>query len=443
MPLQDRLPYFLDLLLDAVFLVDVHGRIVYVNAACELIFGYPPAEMIGRPLVDFVLPEDRARTLEEATKVASGQPRVGFENRYLRKDGRPVHIMWSASWSEADQLRVGVARDITEQKHAEAMQLAIYGVSEAAHDATDLATLFEQIHGIVARLLPVAGLAVATCGQEAARLDIRYCRDHLGRALALREDVASRHCAAAIRSGQPLTVCDDALAEPAGANEVWLVTPLLAQGQAKGAIFLKGPSGAVYSDRDRELLHFVSAQVATAMERWRLKEELLRAARHDELTGLPNRRLFQDRLDTALERSRRLGGRLALLYVDIDNFKTINDTYGHAVGDLLLQEFAHRLKDSVRASDTVARLGGDEFVLLLEEVQQLDHVEALAAKVHAATARPFRLGELVLEARASIGAACYPEHGTAAEALLKHADLAMYLDKKKRALHGMEVGQTG
>jgi hypothetical protein len=89
-----------------------------------------------------VLPEERARTLEEAARIMAGQPRVGFVNRYRHKDGRPVHIMWSARWSEADQLRIGVARDVTAQQRSEAMQAATYAVSEAAHDAVDLDTLF-------------------------------------------------------------------------------------------------------------------------------------------------------------------------------------------------------------------------------------------------------------------------------------------------------------
>ncbi|MGH8808961.1 MAG: PAS domain-containing protein, partial [Noviherbaspirillum sp.] len=150
----DRLPNFVDLLLDAVFMVDVRGRIVYVSAACERIFGYTPDEMIGKAMIDFVAPEDRARTWEEAMHVMAGSPRIGFENRYIRKDGRLASIMWSARWSEADQLRIGVARDVTERERADVLQAATYAISEAAYAASDLVALFREIHRIVAKLVP-------------------------------------------------------------------------------------------------------------------------------------------------------------------------------------------------------------------------------------------------------------------------------------------------
>jgi len=103
---------FADQMLDAVFLVDIDGRISYVSAACLDIFGYRPEEMIGRHIVSFVAPADLGRTLEEASKVIAGERRVGFENRYLRKDGSEVRIMWSARWVESERLRIGVAREV-------------------------------------------------------------------------------------------------------------------------------------------------------------------------------------------------------------------------------------------------------------------------------------------------------------------------------------------
>ena len=117
--IREDITHFADLLLDAVFLVDARGCINYVSAACEGIFGYTPEEMTGRLLIDLVVPADREKTLAEAGKIMAGGQRVGFENRYIHKDGSEVHIMWSARWLEAEQLRIGVARDITELKQAQ------------------------------------------------------------------------------------------------------------------------------------------------------------------------------------------------------------------------------------------------------------------------------------------------------------------------------------
>ncbi|OGB23218.1 MAG: histidine kinase [Burkholderiales bacterium RIFCSPLOWO2_02_FULL_57_36] len=122
----------MDLLLDAICIVDPQGRFVSVSGACERIFGYTPEEMIGKPMIDLVFHEDRERTLQAVDKIVAGYLQRHFENRYVRKDGRIVHIMWSARWSEADQVRVAVARDVTERNHIDSMQTAQSSMSEAA-----------------------------------------------------------------------------------------------------------------------------------------------------------------------------------------------------------------------------------------------------------------------------------------------------------------------
>ncbi len=423
---QDQLLNCIDLLLDAVFLVDADGRVKYVNAACERIFGYTPDELIGCKLIDLVLPEERARTLEEAARIMAGQPRVGFVNRYRHKDGRPVHVMWSARWSEADQLRIGVARDVTAQQRSEAMQAATYAVSEAAHDAVDLDTLFPTIHAIIAQLVPVAGLVVATCKRESEALHFPYGRDESGQQLAVDEQLAHHHCQDVIASRRGLLLPAAALAPEAGAG-FWLVVPLLDQTDPIGALMLKAHADTRYSDKDRELLGFVSAQVATAIERSRLKAELLRAARYDELTGLPNRRLFHDRIDTALARSRRKNGRVALLYLDIDDFKGVNDTFGHAAGDEVLRELGRRLHDVLRASEVPARLGGDEFVVLVDSGNDL---HSLADRVMEVLREPYPIADLEMPITVSIGIAEFPAHGRSADALINAADSAMYRAKR-------------
>ncbi|PKO63759.1 MAG: diguanylate cyclase, partial [Betaproteobacteria bacterium HGW-Betaproteobacteria-17] len=155
----------MDLLLDAICVVDARGCFVFVSAAGERIFGYAPAEMIGRPMTDFVFHADRARTLQAVDEMMKGQPQPYFENRYVRKDGQIVHIMWSARWSAADQVRVAVARDVTERKHADAMQAALYAISEAAHAAEDLVALFEQVHQIIGGLMPADNFFIALYDQ--------------------------------------------------------------------------------------------------------------------------------------------------------------------------------------------------------------------------------------------------------------------------------------
>jgi diguanylate cyclase (GGDEF)-like protein len=155
-------------------------------------------------------------------------------------------------------------------------------------------------------------------------------------------------------------------------------------------------------------------------------------ARHDSLTGLPNRTLLLDRLDEAVDGARRDGETTALLMLDLDHFKDVNDTLGHQVGDRLLEVVGDRVRDAVRPQDTVARLGGDEFAVVLPRVHDVDAATEVAERVRAALAEPFHLEGVMLEVEASIGMALFPAHGTSPAELMQRADIAMYQAKDER-----------
>ncbi|KRG63213.1 histidine kinase [Stenotrophomonas humi] len=178
-------------------------------------------------------------------------------------------------------------------------------------------------------------------------------------------------------------------------------------------------------------------QLEIEVEQRRLMEQEMRhLAMHDMLTGLPNRALFMDRLESAHHRATRHGGMFALVYVDVDRFKAVNDTWGHAAGDAMLVELAARLRSTLRENDTVARLGGDEFALVLEELEDMQDAERLLERVRAALLSPMRYlrdgEEIELSVSASIGLAAYPADGAEVGALLHAADQAMYLIKRGR-----------
>jgi diguanylate cyclase (GGDEF)-like protein len=165
-------------------------------------------------------------------------------------------------------------------------------------------------------------------------------------------------------------------------------------------------------------------------DRKRVEEQIQYQAYHDALTGLPNRMLFLDRLQIALAHARRQGGQPAVLFLDLDDFKVINDTLGHATGDRLLQGLAERLIVSVREDDTVARMGGDEFTLLLPNVGRMEDAARLAGKLLEAVAQPFQIDGQDLFVTTSVGVSLYPGDGEDAETLLKNADRAMYRAKE-------------
>ncbi|QXH87663.1 sensor domain-containing diguanylate cyclase [Pseudomonas shahriarae] len=277
--LQALYPKLIHLMLDTVFVVDRDNQIAFVSDACETLLGYRADELTGNLITDYMHPEDLAATRASIIRVMNGQPHVDFRNRYLRKDGSVVHILWAAFWSEDVGARIGVARDITALTQAE--------------------------------------------------------------------------------------------------------------------------------------------------------EELRFLAHHDPLTALTNRSLFNDRLDSALRNARRQNSTLALLFLDINDFKGINDVHGHAAGDRVLCAIARRLEGCVRDTDTVARMGGDEFTVLLTDLHSEEAVAEKVQQILAIIAEPLgpEFGPVTMPS-CSIGVARYPADGDNADTLLSHADGDMYRLKK-------------
>ncbi|NVZ96093.1 sensor domain-containing diguanylate cyclase [Pseudomonas sp. D6002] len=279
--LQALYPKLIHLMLDTVFVVDSENQIVFVSDACEALLGYRAEELTGTLITHYMHPEDLARTRASIVRVMNGKPHVDFRNRYIRKDGSVVHILWAAFWSEEVGARIGVARDITALTQAE--------------------------------------------------------------------------------------------------------------------------------------------------------EELRFLAHHDPLTALTNRSLFNDRLDEALQVARHHKSPLALLFLDVNDFKGINDVHGHAMGDRVLCVIARRLEGCVRETDLVARMGGDEFTVLLTDIQSSDAVSAKVQQILAVMAQPLsaEFGAVKMPS-CSIGVAFYPADGEDADSLLSHADGEMYRVKRQR-----------
>jgi diguanylate cyclase (GGDEF)-like protein len=185
-------------------------------------------------------------------------------------------------------------------------------------------------------------------------------------------------------------------------------------------------------DERRSLEHDLSRSKAALYESKAREKKSRRLALHDAVTGLANRSLFNDRLSHALAQAQRHRWRLAVMFIDLDDFKNVNDTYGHEVGDRVLQMVAQRLRGSVRGGDTVSRRGGDEFLLLMLEAKDEGSVAALAAKIIDNIAEACDVEGGSVRVRPSIGIALYPEDGQCAQDLLKNADKAMYAAKQQK-----------
>lgn len=236
--------------------------------------------------------------------------------------------------------------------------------------------------------------------------------------------------------GQPASLIKSGLHDAVFYNRIWSamhageeVQAVFINRRKNGTIFHESKHIRPFVDSTGITTHFVatsrslSEPIRTALSR------LQHEAYHDPLTQLPNRTLFRDRLRQALSQAPRRGERFALVFVDLDRFKEINDTHGHDAGDAVLRAAAASLSASVRNEDTVARLGGDEFVLILHDIHCREDIEVVSEKILQALAQAEGAESRGLPVRASIGASIFPDDGEHAETLLKHADLAMYAAK--------------
>ncbi|ADW71065.1 putative bifunctional diguanylate cyclase/phosphodiesterase [Granulicella tundricola] len=222
-----------------------------------------------------------------------------------------------------------------------------------------------------------------------------------------------------------------------GIQSLWSAPIFAPDGAPLGILTIYSLLRCTPSQLDLDLLESHAQMTAMVLERYRLQQELRRHAYHDNLTGLPNRLLGEERLASAIRRGRRAGSPVAILWIDLDKFKQTNDVHGHVAGDNILKEIAARLSRRFRDSDTIARMGGDEFMAVLEDITDRSAARKIAEQLIAELALPIPFGDLMLVTEASIGISLFPEDGDSADLLQRNADMAMY--EAKFGHHGVRA----
>ena len=388
---------------DNIMRYDCTGRVLYLNKTLERTLGCSASEVLGKRAGE-TAPDGRYDALEQAVRrVGASGNAEDFEQRVPGPNGETryhvIRIVPEAGPDGSPISVLAVGRDLTAQKRAEEeLRLA----ASVFHNSAE---------GVM-----VTDAAAHILSVNPAFSDITgYTVDEvLGRNPSL------------LRSDHQEPEFYQAMWESLARNGLW-----------QGEIWNRKKGGEAYlewltinriDDGAGTPIRYV-AVFHDVTESRRKDEHIRHLAFHDALTGLPNRALMQDRLQHALDRARRDGGRLSVTFIDLDRFKAINDTLGHEVGDLLLIEVAHRIKKRLRAADTVARLGGDEFVVLMEELQEIGDCACLAQELIAAIAQPVDLCGYTVQVGASMGMAFFPEDGSSSMELMKRADMAMYAAK--------------
>ena len=366
---------------DALLAIAPDGRIAFVNALAEDLFGYTRQDLVGEPVQKLWPVRLRDSYTHDIERFFEGDDhrRSAREIWGLRSDGS--EFIAEMSWAIADcgadgPLLLVTKRDVSDRRAADERLRALAMISQRALAGADPAVLATDALELMRATLPITGA------------EVRLAK---GGVLA--------------SSGE---LTDEATEQSIGSGDALIVAP-----------------EREFGEEEMKLLRAMADVLATALARLRGEERMRHDAVHDPLTGLANRTLLHDRLEQALARSRRKGGASGLLFVDLDNFKQVNDEYGHAMGDAVLVELGKRLQTAVRPTDTVARLGGDEFVVVCEELDEQTAV-ALGRRLHDALERPLVIDGIEHKLSASIGIAL----GQAdPDGLLGNADAAVYRAK--------------
>jgi len=365
---------------DAVVAITREERIIFVNALAEELFGYRREELLGEP-AQTLWPERLRKRYSDNMRLyfATEHPlRFSTEVWGLRRDGSEFagEMSWGVVATAEGPLLLAIGRDVTRRRVAQERVRALAAMGERALAGADPAELAADAVALIRRTLPVAGAEVRLAG-----------------AVVLASDG---------------TISEDSLRLGIGTGNEVLIAP-------------ERP----LTDEEMTILRAAANILATAMERLRDEDRMRHDALHDPLTGLANRTLLYDRLGHALAQAERAPGETGVLFVDLDNFKRVNDDFGHSVGDQLLAALGGRLESAVRPADTVARFGGDEFVVVCEHTDRAGAL-ALADRLESAIAVPVTVGEIEHRLSASIGIAL----GNAdTETLIRDADAALYRAK--------------
>lgn len=547
---REQFRRFFQLSTDLMCIADPFGCFKQVNPAFTQLTGFNESELLARPFLDFVLPEDRQRTADEMKLQVMARPSMNFENRYVCKDGRIIFLSWTAYFDKNDGITYATARDITERKQAEKelraseqkfMRLFMrtpipLGVVNKNGAIVYFNDRFTEAFGYTTGDVPTLkewwqlaypdesyrqwvmdswSAAVAKAAKEGTVIEpAEYkvtCKNGVERIVMI--------------GGTSLE--DDVLATFVDVTERKKAQAALQESEYRWKFALEGAGDGLwdwnvvdgtvfFSKRWKEMLGFAEDEIGNSLDEWakrihpddkaetlatvqayldgrtpvyhsehrvsckdgswkwildrgmvvsrsqdgkplrmigthaditerkNAEEQIHSLAFYDTLTLLPNRRMLNDRTNQAMASSKRSGRYCAMLFIDLDNFKPLNDRYGHAVGDLLLKEVAHRISSCVREMDTVARFGGDEFVVMLSELDA-DKAEStaqagiVAEKIRIILAEPYVLkfqqegdAETTIEHRctSSIGVALFIDHEASPEEVLKWSDIAMYQAKE-------------
>jgi diguanylate cyclase (GGDEF)-like protein/PAS domain S-box-containing protein len=458
--LVDQLP-------DVLFVKDTQSRFLIANRATALDLGQPdPAVLLGKTDLDFYPPAlGKAFMAHEQALIASGEGVIDIEQLSSdRSAGEKWFSVTKIPFRDADGRIVGivgVCHDITERKRAKELRIGQAEILELVASGARLDLVLERLVLLIESQVPNVAGSVLLVDMDKMHFEHGASPSIPGHYAAfvnmLPIDAAIGSCGSAALTGKQVIVPDmekdwrfDSLRgvmAPFGFRAVWSTPILSHKGTILGTVALYPSEPREPTLHESRLIELATQLAGIAIDRKQAEDRIQFMAHHDALTGLPNRTLLVDRLEQAILIAERHATSVTVIFVDLDNFKLINDSLGHNAGDKLLRTVAKRMADCLGSTDTLVRLGGDEFVLLLADLpREANAVGRMLAKLQDAVGQPVALDGEVVEVTCSMGVANYPGDAANAEALLANADVAMYrakeVGKNRFQFYAAEMNRT-
>jgi diguanylate cyclase (GGDEF)-like protein/PAS domain S-box-containing protein len=443
--LQQRTRKIIETAQEAFISMDGEGAVTDWNGAAEATFGWSKDEVVGRPLSELILPpalrdahRDGLRRLVETGEQRVLDRRLELTARHRLGREFPVELTITALREGSGWVFNAFLRDISDRKEAEAQleqrasqQAAVADLGRLALEGAELSRLMKEAVRVVSDTLGIDAAELLELTPEGLDLTVRA-----GRNENVRLSGTDRPEVEMSLTTEAAVVVEDWVGEkrfPATRTDVASGATVVVHGRERpfGVLGAHSTERRIFSPDDLNFLQSVANVLAEAIERRTREEETRHRSLHDPLTGLPNRTLFLDRLAQALARAQRRELPVAVLFLDVDNFKSVNDTATHTSGDKLLKRLAARLRTAIRPSDTLARFGGDEFVLLCEELTGEAEAVAIAERIGAEVRRPFEIDDAEHFVTMSIGIATSSAGIESSEDLIRDADAAMYGAKER------------
>lgn len=440
---QQLLHSALDALPLAIAILDHEGRILAANVRwlqlgplLGVAVGYC---VVGAPFLDACRAgSDNAATLAAALTALLSRAQEWYEQEFAAADNSGIWLsVRAAQFGVGERVRVALVLEDTSARHrAEQIALARRRVLELIARQYDLRTITREMLQLIAE--QITELVYAAYIVRSAAVFVSYSPylvranlqeiDQWASRLLMNYPILNQRFSE-LEPDSPAWQQMPTLAPLPEVKRCWIVTLRTNRDQADGWLLICCHCDRSLGPEDQQLIDLVEQLTTIALEQQATLQKLAYQAHHDALTGLPNRLLFEDRLQQAIEHARRNNTLVAVLFIDLDRFKQVNDTLGHAIGDILLIQVARRFEVCVRTTDTLARHGGDEFMLVLPDITTPQQVTAVARRLHEALREPFFVNGHEIFVSASIGASLYPLDGTDVIALQRAADIAMYRAK--------------